>query len=414
MAEPNKFGYYTVGNFKSFSKLEAVEQHGRTREPICWNFNQETFSKFNWLQEPPGSLDYWYGVRAQQIRDKYDYIVLFYSGGADSHNILASFVRNNIFIDEIAQYHNLDAEGGNKKAWLNEEVVETSVPITQELIANNPVYSNTQHRLIDLSEIQKQILLKDDNKWDHWYKMNSWFTPNNAAITHIRDYIPAYKNLADQGRKVCFVWAVDKPDVFCEDDKFFVSFCDGMDFSVSPRNQMMNRDWEHDEFFYWSPDLPELVSKQAHVVKRYLEGITPADVDGIHVLGHDIVHDEYGTNVGQYISRGKIVKDGRTYHLLPDGVHRLIYPYWNTDWIVCGKAKSILYSPRDFWFFKNSAPDMGQKSYGLGIVWLREQVRKNAPHMWWEFKYNPKLGPYNGGMRKMKNTYCIGPRLPTV
>ena len=70
MAEPNKFGYYTVGNFKSFSKLEAVEQHGRTREPICWNFNQETFSKFNWLQEPPGSLDYWYGVRAQQIRDK--------------------------------------------------------------------------------------------------------------------------------------------------------------------------------------------------------------------------------------------------------------------------------------------------------------------------------------------------------
>lgn len=413
MADADKFGYYKVGDFKSYSKLEAIEYHGKTKNPIEWNFNQEIFSKFDWTTEPPGSLEYWYGVRAQQIRDKYDYIVLFYSGGADSHNVLQSFVRNNLFIDEIAQYHNLDAEHGNKKAWLNEEVVETSVPITQELIATNPIYSNTQHRLIDLTDIQKQILLKDDNRWDHWYKMNNYYTPNNLAISYIREYVPAYKELADKGKKVCFIWAIEKPVVDFSNDKFSVSFVDGTDYAVSPRSQMLNNDWEHDEFFYWSPDLPELACKQAHVVKRYLQGLTPADVDGIHVLGRDIVHDQYGTNITTYISRAKIVKNKQIYHLLDDGLHRLIYPYWNTNWIVCGKAKSRFFSPRDNWFFNQSAPDMGQRNYNRGIIWLRETVRKNAPNMWYEFKYNSKLGPYIGGIKTMKNTYSLGNSIHT-
>jgi len=47
------------------------------------------------------SLDFLYALRARQLREKYDYLVLYFSGGADSTNILKTFIDNNIFLDEI-------------------------------------------------------------------------------------------------------------------------------------------------------------------------------------------------------------------------------------------------------------------------------------------------------------------------
>ena len=100
--EPLRRGIYDVGseNF-STSKILALQQADKTNQPVTWHFHDQAFSKFNWLVEPPGSLEYYYSQRCQQIRDKYDYLILYYSGGADSHNILTSFWKNKIHIDEI-------------------------------------------------------------------------------------------------------------------------------------------------------------------------------------------------------------------------------------------------------------------------------------------------------------------------
>ena len=68
------------------------------------------FSKCDWTTEPePGvPLSEYYRRRAQQIRDKYDYVVLLYSGGPDSNNILHAFVHNGIKIDEIVNINSYD------------------------------------------------------------------------------------------------------------------------------------------------------------------------------------------------------------------------------------------------------------------------------------------------------------------
>ena len=95
----DRYGFYTAGSFKTYSKLEAIEHTKITGQPVEWNFNRATFEQYDWTQEPPGSLEFWYGERARQIRERYDYIVLWFSGGADSHNALMSFVKNNIFVD---------------------------------------------------------------------------------------------------------------------------------------------------------------------------------------------------------------------------------------------------------------------------------------------------------------------------
>jgi hypothetical protein len=156
---------------------------------------------------------------------------------------------------------------------MNEEVFETSGPITTRLIENNPTYKNTVHRMVDISEIIAKVNIIDGNKWDYFYKVNTYLSPGAIARSYIRELTPAYQQLINSGKKVCFLWSLEKPSVTKEDHHWKFSFKDGFDHTVSARYQMLNRDWEHDEFFYWSPDLPELVVKQAHVVKKYLEKI---------------------------------------------------------------------------------------------------------------------------------------------
>jgi hypothetical protein len=409
MQDRDIFGYYQVGDLKTYSKLEAIEHSGQFKLPIKWCFNLDKFEKFNWRTEPPGSLDYWYGVRAQQLRDKHDYLVIFYSGGADSHNVLMSFVNNNIFVDEIVQYVNLEGDQGNKQTFLNQEVFETSAPFTQQLLENNPVYHNTKHRIIDISKIQSKVFGLADNRWDHVYMHNRYFAPNHAALSYVREYVTDYQVLADQGRNVCFVYGVEKPLVTTDTQgNFYINFEDGND-QAYPRFQMLGRPWEFVEFFYWSPDLPELAAKQAHVVCRYMKELTEAHIDGYHVYKGELLNDSFGSNIGidPRDSKCRITMHGETVHLLAPGLHRLIYSNWQPDAIVSPKPMSLIFSPRDSWFFKNNAPDMGQNRFGGSIVWLRQQVVKHRPDMWWQFKFNPDKMQLVGGIRSMRNTYRL-------
>ena len=98
----DQFGYYTVGsNFKTYSKLLAVEEMRRTGVHLEWHFNREQYANYEWTQEPVESLDELYRQRAQQIRDSYDYIVIFYSGGADSWCMLDTFIKNDILENNV-------------------------------------------------------------------------------------------------------------------------------------------------------------------------------------------------------------------------------------------------------------------------------------------------------------------------
>ena len=410
MQNKDVFGFYRVGNFRTYSKLEAIEEHGRTGLEIDWNFNREVFSTYDWTQEPPQSLEFYYAQRAQQLRDRYDYLVLFYSGGADSYNTLQAFVKNNIFIDEIVQYVNLDAEHGIKTTWLNEEVFATSAPITQNLISTNPVYAHTRHRIIDISQWQSQHFVQAANLWDHWYQINNYFTPNVTCHSYFRDLVTDYKNIFDKGQRLCFIWSVDKPNVFGDKQgNFYLSFADGKDFAMSPRTQRLSRQWENDEFFYWSPDSMDMVAKQAHIIKRFLESQC-----------HDVVANEFievtknlETRTMKQLNQRRIFRswikaNNKVIGLTDHGLHALIYPYWDPLAIVCGKTKSFLFSPRDNWFFNSSAPDMGQKMYQRGLLWLRNNVKRNCPELWYELRPEKPGDPWVAGIKAMTNQYFLG------
>ena len=96
-----EMGYYKVGNKTFAGKLEAVLEAQATKQNVEWNFFDDVFEKINWFEEPTMTIDQLYKIRAQQIREKYDYVVVFASGGADSTNVVKSFINNGIKIDEI-------------------------------------------------------------------------------------------------------------------------------------------------------------------------------------------------------------------------------------------------------------------------------------------------------------------------
>lgn len=409
--DKERYGFYQVGDLKTYSKLEAIEFSGESKLPIQWNYNKEIYSSFDWSQEPPGDLDLWYRARAEQIRNNYDYIVIWYSGGADSSNILNTFVKNNIFVDEIAQYST--AEGAKtKQDYLNKEIFATAIPQTQQLLENNPVYKNTVHRVVDISDINMNLMSMSDNHWDFFYHVNQYYSFSALSRSYIRELVPAYRDLIATGKKVCFVWGVEKPEILQQNNQYFLRFGDGQDHAVSAYSQIQNRPWEYDEFFYWAPDMPELPAKQAHVICRYLNSISDADVDGVHVLDNHGVEDTvYGTTrpdpflTKPYI---KIQKGNRLYSLSLRGLHRLIYSDWNPNLIVAGKPHGHMFALKDTWILQNQAPDWGQRYYTNAIPALRQKVKRINPDLWWEYKFDPSLAPYIGGIHRFHNTYCLG------
>lgn len=410
LSNKDRYGYYTVGSYKTYSKVEALEYHAQNKHAVQWHYNPEVYNNFDWTVEPPGSLDNWYRARALQIREQYDYLVIWYSGGADSDNILNTFVKNNIFIDEIASYKTDDVDRQDSST--NNEIRKTAVPKAQQLIETNPTYKNTVHRVVDISKLMEQVMQLHDNKWDFFYKVNQYYSLNSLARTQIRETVPAYRELIESGKKVCFVWGVEKPGVSKKGNKYYIHFRDGQDHAVTAYAQMLNRAWEYDEFFYWAPDMPELPAKQGHVLKKYLDLIGDADVDGIHVLSGKPYEDTvYGTHIADPLlvrPRITVQRNGKYFSLSLRGMHRLLYPNWDADAVVCGKPHGHLFNPRDAYLFADNAPDLGQSYYARGVPSLRERIKRIDPNWWVEYKFDPRISPYIGYIRPIQNSYFLG------
>ena len=114
---PDKFGYYEVDGRPTYSKLEEAEWSYFNKSTIRWDFNDDIFNKIDWSIEPPNSLWDLYKMRARQIREAYDYVVLWYSGGSDSHNMLLAWIDAGLKIDEIATTWNYETTGNHERRY---------------------------------------------------------------------------------------------------------------------------------------------------------------------------------------------------------------------------------------------------------------------------------------------------------
>jgi len=327
----DKFGFYTVGsNFKTYSKLLAIEEMQRTGIHLEWNFNKQEYQSYDWTKEPTESLDELYRLRAEEIRNNYDYIVVWYSGGPDSWCVLNSFIKNNIKVDEIAHFHGYEGDK-NRHSVLNEEIFFTAVPTAQNIIDNNP---GIKHRIVDISDLIINVFSRNDYKFDFSYDIKAMAAANIIARGYLRDYVDEYRQLIDSGKRLCFIYGAEKPRIMTINNQYHVAFLDAF-ADTNIRVQGKASDGYFDEWFFWAPNTAPLIAKQCHTLLKVINQES--------ANSKWMIDQKWGPHSVKHKISGKFLRN--------DIYHTLIYPEWDPTTLVAMKPQNLLIAERDDWFW---------------------------------------------------------------
>lgn len=331
------YGYYTVGNFKVYSQIEAMEISNRLNLPIKWNFNDEVYSSFDWSIEPKESLSELYRKRCEQLREKYDYLALYYSGGADADNILNHFIENDIKIDEVISM--IDYEGTqDRMSQVNAEIFEVAIPKVKQAQKRQP---HLKHTIIDTTSFVLDSYRSLN--FDQIYNQNTSFAPFTLIRGKVKYSQQHWKEMFSAGKKVGFIYGVEKPRVQIDDNFNFSYFFSSATIAAAttPELQRENNPFDFTELFYWSPEFPKIPIKQSHVVKNFVKmnGLDkfkryPRQINGV------VRQLPAGTNF-MLLHNGDF--------LLNEELNYLIYPYWYNIPYQYKAINMILYE-KEIWF----------------------------------------------------------------
>ena len=258
-------GYYTVGDNKFTSKTAAVYESWRSNQPIKWHYHTEVFDSF-YQQNPPHtlgkqSLESLYRERAQQLRDKYDYLILHYSGGSDSHNILMTFLNNNIKLDEVfnrrhdaieSKIYTPDPHNFSNSNFQSEWDY-SALPTIRWLARTHPEIKITTSTMFDTPVEQ---VLNDDT-----FAVATHF-PGMINLWRSQAVSPTERELRFSGKSIANILGNDKPVIYKKENVCLMAFVDAG--IPNPAIDSSNK-----ESFYWSPDFPQLAFNQGYRVFQY-------------------------------------------------------------------------------------------------------------------------------------------------
>jgi hypothetical protein len=377
-----KLGYYLCDGLEFESKIQACLHSVKYEKPVEWIFNDLEFNKHDWTIEPSEDLDTLYDRRAKELREKYDYLILSYSGGSDSHQILMSFINQNLLLDEIII--NTLEKGWKDYTVLNPKNTSSFNSGAEHYLQTLPRLKEVQH-LIPRTKIT--ICDLTDDVYNSLLKVGdaSWVLEKREALNPIGItrfnyvYFDEVKRRFDKQKKIGMVLGVEKPKSIIYKNKFWIRFNDRAANMVTIIDHMRDYDNSVLEYFYWSPDSVPIMIKQGHVIKRWLES-------------NPSVQKFWDSSQTDY-------KTIRFYHerlLRP-----VVYPTtWNDDWFQVDKAVNDWYSEFDNWFIEGSAGTKAGAIWKEGVSYVRDSLR---PYV----KNNPDTN-IPDGLQMFTKRYLIG------
>ena len=92
---------YCVGGQHYNNVYLALHECWKTGSQLEFYCNDQVYDQYDWTAEPVQSLELLMDTHAVNLRNKFQRLVLLWSGGTDSHTIYNVFKRNNIHVDEI-------------------------------------------------------------------------------------------------------------------------------------------------------------------------------------------------------------------------------------------------------------------------------------------------------------------------
>ena len=316
----NSHNVYRVGDQLITNKTLALIEATKQRIHPEWDYNGDVYGKIDWSSPINEPLEILYRDRCQQLRDKYDYLILSYSGGADSWTILNTFLKYNIQIDEIFTHWPIEGSSGvytpsTDKASGNilSEWDFVLKPDLENLRSKYPkikltVYDYSKDLINKISESQFQI-------GGHY--LNIGFFHRNLANSSIR------RSISDN-KKIGIIYGCDKPQICIQDGSIYSYFID-MLVSTSPRFDAETN--QYTEMFYWGREFPKIAIKGAQLVAEYIKH-NPV----LHPLFN--IHKKFNPEEKKIIN--KIIKS-------------IVYPDWDDTKFQADKPTNSFVSETDTW-----------------------------------------------------------------
>jgi hypothetical protein len=258
-------GYWETNGKKFINKYQALLEATKSKTDVYFKFFNHVWENFDVRQCGKYTLNELYKQRAQQLRDKYDYLILYFSGGADSHNVLRSFINNNILLDEICV------------KWPKAVITNSSIyepcdhtssfnylsewdyaikPVLDEIKMSHPHIKIT---IVDWFE-DPQSIGSDDvfSVVNHWH---------DVEVTSLAVWSPSERELVDKGKKVGSIYGIDKPKIWFDEEENAKMFFTDSAVTMGTPNPINPFGCE---YFYWTVDMPELTVQSAIVAAKYI------------------------------------------------------------------------------------------------------------------------------------------------
>ena len=229
--------YWKYAGTQYKSKFTAVQAAGRDFQNITFHTFDESINNFNYSIEPQESLEFLMAERAREIRENYNYIKFFFSGGSDSTTIINQFIKNKIFIDEIIVFRFSYLNNFDENS--NAEVNNYTIP----WLKNNKL-DKTKISIHDWGNDYFSSIIKKSN----WFETKNTLGLRETVLPNIR------------GKNFCNLFAGETPHVMCKNNKYFAQIWDGDNYGEYAR-------FRNVEGFFFSP---KLIAKQAHILKKIL------------------------------------------------------------------------------------------------------------------------------------------------
>lgn len=263
MIETAKYGCWQVESCKFLSKYDALIYATTNKKNVKFYYHNDVWASFDRKKLGKVSLKELYRQRAQQLRDTYDYLVLYYSGGADSHNILRTFIDNNIKIDEICVKWPKQLIDGN-----------FYTPNTADTTARN-YWSEWNYAVkptlewISTHKTDIKITIKDYAESINKLNIDSIISKLNfirgggILLNSVISDSDVY--ITNKNKKIAHIYGIDKPLLYMQDTRVYMFFSD-VCLDQAGRGDI---DPTNTECFYWTPDFPELPFEQAYQLSLY-------------------------------------------------------------------------------------------------------------------------------------------------
>jgi hypothetical protein len=279
-------GFYEVGSKYFVNKILACIEATNTKNEVWWRYFDHVWMKAFRIR-PSSLLDLRLLFRnnALRLRDKYDYLVLSYSGGSDSWTILNTFLKNEIFLDEIVVNWPLRATKGinaihpytpnRKDISSGNTLSEWDFFLEEDLKSIKKISPNT---IITIQDWSTSLI--ENTPETELFARNQNFLINLPQIKSIGIRTEKERIASEKGLETAYILGIDKPGIRKVGSVCYLSFDD--------RHLRLNINkavyGSNIEYFYWTPEMPEIATTQAWAVfDSFKNGIYPTNIlDNLH------------------------------------------------------------------------------------------------------------------------------------